>query len=368
MTSSEQTIRSALKRSPSLPRSAPYCRAQARSPTVRSVASRNVPARRPLCVDAPRPRTVARGGVGSGRAEPARRSCTGASSWITATSSSRFVAVLVLPVADASRSGSPCGAAPATRIGVQLVEREAEHAVAGGHDPVGRDQRAAAGAVQVREPRHLARPRRACRRPPPRRGRRRAARPRRRGAASRLRRRLLLGRGLALRAAGFLAGAAGAGSGSGSGAGAGTRRPPPTARIAAVPASPTSSSGRSVPDSASASAGKLPSAAAARSSATTVVSPPTGAGDGGDHGQRAAAGQVAARGQRAPRGGAGQVLEAVDQHDRVAAAGGHAAAGLDRLLDGLGLRVDGGGERQRGARRDRRSRRSPPGARRPARR
>ena len=37
---------------------------------------------------------------------------------------------------------------------------------------------------------------------------------------------------------------------------------------------------------------------------------------------------------------AGEVLEAVDQHDGVAPAGGDAAADLDRLLDGLRLRVD----------------------------
>ena len=47
--------------------------------------------------------------------------------------------------------------------------------------------------------------------------------------------------------------------------------------IASAPASPTSSSGRSVPLAARSSAGKRPSAVSRRSSATTVVSPPSGA-------------------------------------------------------------------------------------------
>ena len=70
-----------------------------------------------------------------------------------------------------------------------------------------------------------------------------------------------------------------------------------------------------------------------------------------DHRQRAAVGDVARRGQRAPGGLRRQVLERVDHHDGVAAAGGHAAPLLDRLLDGLRLRVGRRGERQRGDRR-----------------
>ena len=91
----------------------------------------------------------------------------------------------------------------------------------------------------------------------------------------------------------------------------------------------------------------------ARSSATTVVSPPTGAGAVAITVSEPPPARLRPAASARRAAAAGQVLEAVDQHDGVAAAGGDAAAGLDRLLDGLRLRVDRRRERQRRARRDR---------------
>ena len=64
----------------------------------------------------------------------------------------------------------------------------------------------------------------------------------------------------------------------------------------------------------------------AASSAITVVSPPSGLLGGRDHRQRAAVAQVAGRGERLARGRRVQPVERVDQHERVAAAGGDALA------------------------------------------
>jgi hypothetical protein len=50
---------------------------------------------------------------------------------------------------------------------------------------------------------------------------------------------------------------------------------------------------------------------------------------------------VAGRGQRATRDRRGDVLERVNDHDGVGAAGGDPAGLLDRLLDGLALSVGG---------------------------
>ena len=90
---------------------------------------------------------------------------------------------------------------------------------------------------------------------------------------------------------------------------------------------------------------------------------------GGDHRQRAALAQVARRRQRLARRLRVQPVEAVDQHDRVAAARGDALGGVERALDRLALGVGGGGEAERRGGRDRALlplARSPPGARPPS--
>ena len=127
-------------------------------------------------------------------------------------------------------------------------------------------------------------------------------------------------------------------------------QPPPRAAaaralvIAAAPSSPTSSSGLSVPLASRSRIGWRPVEVSAASSAITVVSPPSG--------RSAVAITVSEPPSRRLRAAASalraawrvQPVEAVDQHQRVAAAGGHALGGVDRALDRLALRVGGGGE------------------------
>ena len=100
--------------------------------------------------------------------------------------------------------------------------------------------------------------------------------------------------------------------------------------------------------------GRAPGSGRARSapasSATTVVSPPSGAGAVAITVSEPPSTMLRAAASARRAAAARQRLERVDEHDGVAAAGGHAAALLDRLLDGLRLGVGRRAERQRGGR------------------
>ena len=85
--------------------------------------------------------------------------------------------------------------------------------------------------------------------------------------------------------------------------------------------SPTSSSARSVALAARSRIGWPPVEASSGSSAITVVSPPTGCGGGRDDRQRAGLAEVAGSGDRAAGRLRLEPVEAVDEHDGVAAAG-----------------------------------------------
>ncbi len=78
-----------------------------------------------------------------------------------------------------------------------------------------------------------------------------------------------------------------------------------------------------------------------------MVSPPSGWVAVAIDGQRAAVAQVAGGGERLAGGVRMQAVEAVDQHERVAAARGHPLGGIDGALDRLVLRVGGGREVER---------------------
>ena len=87
---------------------------------------------------------------------------------------------------------------------------------------------------------------------------------------------------------------------------------------------------------------------ASRFSAITVVSPPTGSVAVATIVSEPASTRLRGGGENLARGRRVEPVEAVDEHDGVAAAGGHAARLLDHALDRLGLAVGRGAERSRG--------------------
>ena len=114
--------------------------------------------------------------------------------------------------------------------------------------------------------------------------------------------------------------------------------------IARAPSSPTRSSGRSVPLAARSSAGKRPLPVSARSSTTTVVSPPSGS-DAVAMTRSEPPSAIARRAQRLARGEGRKAVERVDQQRDMAAAGslapGRVHGALDRLRAGVGRRREG---------------------------
>ena len=91
----------------------------------------------------------------------------------------------------------------------------------------------------------------------------------------------------------------------------------------------------------------------ATSSAITVVSPPNGLVAVAITVSEPPSRRLRASGERLAGGLRMQAVEAVDQHERVPAAGRHALGGIHGALHRLALRVGGGGEAERRHRRHR---------------